>query len=138
MGFIQDLQGKVIDAATYQLLERNFALMSENVQMLRDKCSTLEEKRQSDTARIRDLEAEISRLKLVCGSLPDQPMAEFEGLLWRRTPDGYSTTPHCMNCFGVMSRPLGDLTYVCSKCKYHVSTRLNPQKVIEHLRGKHG
>lgn len=34
--FLKDLKGKVVDAATYQLLERNFRLQSDNNSLLKE------------------------------------------------------------------------------------------------------
>ena len=37
LDFLKDFQGKVVDAATYQLLERNFQMQTERNQLLSEK-----------------------------------------------------------------------------------------------------
>ncbi|HAS82204.1 MAG TPA: hypothetical protein DCS43_05895 [Verrucomicrobia bacterium] len=50
--FLKGIQGKVVDAATYQLLERNFQLQAEHNHLLSEKADLLQQKLDSQAVRI--------------------------------------------------------------------------------------
>lgn len=119
--FLKELEGKVIDAVTYDLLKRNFDLLSENNQILKENNNLLQD-------RNRDLERKVSFLnrqivdfekKLMTISSPD--FVEHEGILWQNKPDGtFKSKPYCPICpnHPVMHEfpPGGRMHWICSVC----------------------
>jgi len=120
LDFLKDLQGKVVDAATYQLLERNFEMQAENNALLREKNELLQDKINTLTIKIDELEERLAR------SPADHITSEFfelDGVLFKKTEEGFSETPYCPNCRGILSHP-GGLIFVCQACKYTKHMRL--------------
>jgi len=125
--FLKDLQGKVVDAATYQLLERNFQLQADNNSILRENNELLqkqldEQRSVNDKLReqVADLEAQLAQHK--ASEVTKVEFDEVEGILWKKKPEGgYESKPRCPNCKNhpVMHQfpPGGNLHWMCSACK---------------------
>jgi hypothetical protein len=121
--FMKDIQGKVIDAATYQLLERNFVMQADNNQLLNEKNDLLNDKIVSLQARLADIEAECARLKTAISPSDGGDYEALDGVLFKKTSSGYADTPYCPNCHKILSHPKG-LIFVCQSCKYTKHMRL--------------
>lgn len=127
LDFLKDLQGKVVDAATYQLLERNFQMQTKNNVLLREKNKLLQDKIAKLTTRLKELEARLSYL-------PPKPDAdefvELDGVFFKKINDKFSTTPYCLKCHKILSNPRGRL-FVCQACKYTKQMRLPVSRCME-------
>lgn len=132
LDFLKDLQGKVIDAATYQLLERNFQIQAENNALLREKNELLQDKIDTLTARLTELEKQLSHLPQ---TTDQSEFGELDGVLFKKTRGVFSETPYCPNCHAILSHP-GGLLFVCQRCKYTKQMRLHLHRCLEILKEK--
>ncbi|MFZ2655358.1 MAG: hypothetical protein WAX69_10570 [Victivallales bacterium] len=134
MDFLKDLQGKVIDAATYQLLERNFQMQTDNNQLLQDKCALLTEKNSTLQQQVTDIRAELSDLRQrISAHEADTMFKELDGVLFKQKTDGkYSQIPYCPRCKSMMGNARGRL-FNCEKCKYVKDMRLPLGRCMEIL-----
>lgn len=129
------LKNKVLDAATYELLRRNFELLEENNLQLKDKVEFQKEE-------IAKLKAENLSLAEKLGELHaelDMQHVEDEfvihkGFAFKQNPDGkYEPTGYCPTCKVVMSKT-SLRTYQCPKCKYLISRcELIPEALARQL-----
>jgi len=122
LDFLKDLQGKVVDAATYQLLERNFQMQSNNNRLLTDNNTLLKERVNELVARVAELEKENESLReSIRNSARDESFVEIEGLLWKKDGEGkFESKPRCPLCqqHPALFRfpPGGSMNWVCPKC----------------------
>jgi phage-related minor tail protein len=119
LDFLKGIQGKVIDSATYQLLERNFQMQADNNQLLAEKASLLQQAADSQKQRIADLEDENSRLRQQLNALKtNEEFQIYKGMAFKKMPNGKtSEQPYCPNCHCVMG-VVEDSIVSCSKCKH--------------------
>jgi hypothetical protein len=137
LDFLKEFEGRVLDAATYQLLQRNYDLQEENNRQLKEKADRLEKD-------ISTLQEEVDRLSTqnveLKQQLAVQTFAEqfitYEGFAFKRNPDGrYEPTGYCPNCKVVMSNP-SLRTYQCPKCKYLRRCGTRPDVLAQQLNAK--
>lgn len=122
LDFLKDVQGKVIDAATYQLLERNFQMQSDNNQLLSEKAVLLQETVATQRTRIAELEKEIAKLKShLAGVQQKEEFRIYKGMCFKKKANGkFSDEPYCPHCRRVMGVMEGFLV-TCSPCKHTVT-----------------
>lgn len=134
--FLKNIKGKVIDAATYELLERNFNLQAKNNQILKDNNNHLKERVASLEDENRNLKREIVELRQkIIPEEKDETFFEYEGVLFKKKNGEFSNTPFCPNCRTILSNPEKRL-FKCTKCKYTKFMRMPTWICIEALKKK--
>jgi ribosomal protein S27AE len=124
LDFLKDIQGKVIDAATYQLLERNFQMQADNNQLLRENNELLQDRVATLQEEITQLNAQIESLRMAGPQdSGDGEFTELDGVLFKKTDGNFSDTPFCPNCKTIMSNPSRRI-FICQKCEYTKKMRL--------------
>ncbi len=119
--FLKELQGKVLDAATYQLLERNFKMQSENNRLLQENNDLLQQRIESLVQEIEQLKDENKRLRQEQLNTNSDLFYEIEGLIWKkRSEGGYESKPRCPICSNRPTLhqfpPGGKMHWCCSSC----------------------
>ncbi len=117
LDFLKDIQGKVIDSDTYQLLERNFQMRAENNQILSEKVNLLQQTVDSQKKRIAELEEDNANLKgLLDGIKRDEEFRIYKGMALKKKSNGkFSEQPYCPNCNSVMGIIEGFIA-TCEAC----------------------
>jgi len=120
--FLKDIQGKVVDAATYQLLERNFQLQADNNRLLREKAELLQQTVQTHAQRLTQLENENADLRRqVEAGRKEGEFRAFRSMAFKKTPSGtYSDQPYCPHCHKLMSVVQGFIVS-CRPCHHTVT-----------------
>ncbi len=113
------LKNKVLDAATYELLRRNFELLEENNQQLKERVGSLKEEvdyLKAEKLRLTDEAAGLrTQLDLI---KKEQEFHEESGFAFLKNPDGtVKDVAFCPQCHTRLSTVDDDI-YVCQKCKY--------------------
>ena len=128
--FLKDIQGKVVDAATYQLLERNFELQADHNKLLSDKADLLQKTVDSQTQRITQLEKENEDLRRrVEVSQKEEEFRTYKSMAFKKKANGkYSDEPYCPHCHKLMSVMEGFIVS-CRPC--HHTITLQGEKLPE-------
>jgi hypothetical protein len=113
------LKNKVLDAATYDSLRRNFELLEDNNQQLKERvglpkeeCELLKAENVRLTEEVTSLRAQTELAK------KREEFVEKGGLAFQKNPDGtLQNTPYCPECHTRISK-LGPRVYACPKCEY--------------------
>ncbi len=133
LDWLKEIQGRVLDAASYKRLQRNFEMQEQNNRLLEEKARLLEDK-------IADLQEYVERLEIENRDLKerlDDKKGEEEyrihqGFAFRRGKDGkFEGTPHCPNCKVTMSSI--ENIYQCSKCEYFKESNIKPDVLVSQL-----
>lgn len=136
LDFLKDIQGKVIDAATYQLLERNFQMQADNNQLLRENNELLQDRIATLQEEITQLNAQIENLRMAGPQASgDGEFTELDGVLFKKTDGSFSDTPFCPNCKSILSNPSRQI-FTCQKCKYTKNMRLPRHRCMQILEEK--
>lgn len=137
LDFLKAFEGRVLDAASYQLLQRNYELQEENNRQLKEKVDRLEGDVSSLQEKADRLSAENDRLKQqVAGRTLAEQFVTYKGFAFKRDPDGeYDPTGYCPNCKVVMGNPMVR-TYQCPKCKYVTKCATRPDVLAQQLNAK--
>ncbi len=103
--FLKNIQGKVVDAATYQFLERNFQLQAEHNNLLSDKADLLQQKLDYQAERITHLEKENETLRRqVEASQKEEEFRTYKSMAFKKKANGkFSDEPYCPHCHKLMS-----------------------------------
>lgn len=122
LDFLKDVQGKVIDATMYQLLERNFQMQSDNNQLLSEKAALLQETVTTQRTRIAELEQENAKLKSsLAGVHQEEEFRIYKGMAFKKKANGkFSEEPYCPHCHRVMGVMEGFIV-TCTHCKHTVT-----------------
>lgn len=122
LDFLKDIQGKVIDSATYQLLERNFQMQAENNQLLSEKTNLLKQTVDTQKKRIAELEEENARLERRLEDLKrEEELRIYKGMAFKKKPNGkFSEQPYCPICHRVMG-VMQDLIVSCEPCRHDLT-----------------
>jgi tRNA(Ile2) C34 agmatinyltransferase TiaS len=134
LDYLKELEGRVLDAKSYQLLRRNYELQEENNQHLNDKIKHLEsevsilrERNEQLTAESKDL------LKKVKEFEAREKYKIHKGIAFKVNQDGsVEPTPYCPNCNLTMS-DAGIGIYKCPKCGYVASPMLRADVLAQQL-----
>ena len=139
LDFLKGLEGRVLDAASYQLLQRNYELQEENNNQLKEKVGRLE----SDNAALRKqvdkaLEENKELKKKHANLAKEYQFSINDGIAFKRGEDGkFEPTPYCPNCHSVMGKLL-KLNYQCSKCQYLHKCNTIPEALAKSLNTQSG
>ncbi|MDY6987631.1 MAG: hypothetical protein SWQ30_06180 [Thermodesulfobacteriota bacterium] len=116
---LSSLKNKVVDAATYDLLRRNFDLLEENNGQLKEQATFLKEQVATQRDRIHQLEAEVTKLKAELDrTKKDGEFRIYKGMAFKKKADGkFSEQPYCPNCHRVMSVVEGFIV-TCTPCNH--------------------
>ena len=134
LDFLKEVEGRVLDAATYQSLQRNYELQEENNRQLKEKVERLE----CDKAALKDqvdrLSRENAEHEMKITSMNEElKFVTHEGFAFKRRQEGgFETTGYCPNCKVVMSNP-SLRTYQCPKCKYFIKCKIIPDALARQL-----
>ena len=137
LDFLKEFEGRVLDAASYQLLQRNYELQEENNRQLKEKVDRLENDISAFQEQVKRLETENDGLK---GELADKTVERqfvtHEGFAFKRNPDGkYEPTGYCPTCKVVMSNSIRTI-YQCPKCGYNKKCHTRPDAIAQQLNAK--
>lgn len=137
LDFLKEFEGRVLDAATYQLLKRNYELQEENNRQLKETVERLKERLESSESEVDLLREENGRLtqRLAEQTTEDQ-FAIHGGFAFKRNATGeYDPTGYCPTCKVVMGNPIRS-KYQCSKCEYLTTSRTRPDVLAQQLNAK--
>lgn len=139
LDFLKEFEGRVLDAASYQLLQRNYELQEENNRQLKEKVNWLEKENSAIQEQVNRLLAENDELKQKLSKQTiEEQFVNHGGFAFKRRPDGrFEPTGYCPNCKVVMSNP-GFRTYQCPKCKYMNRCTSIPDVVARQLNAQSG
>lgn len=137
MGIVDALTGlknKVLDAATYELLRRNFELLEENNTQLKDKLEFQKEeiaKLKTENQRLMErwvgLQAELDMLKEA------EEFVAYQGLTFKKNAvGGVDSQPYCPKCHNLLST-VNNSVFVCNPCDYTTSVYEHPVDIAEKL-----
>lgn len=120
--FLSSLKDKVVDAATYDLLRRNFDLLEENNGQLKEQATFLKEQVATQRARIQQLETEIKAIKAELDrTRKEDEFRIHKGIAFKKKADGkFSEQPYCPHCYKVMGVIEGFIV-TCSPCNHTVT-----------------
>jgi hypothetical protein len=137
LDFLKEFEGRVLDAASYQLLQRNYELQEENNRQLKEKVDRLENDISALQEQVKKLKTENDELKQkLANQTVEEQFVTHEGFAFKRNPDGkYEPTGYCPNCKVVMSNP-ALRTYQCPKCKYIRRSQMPPDVLAKQLNAK--
>ena len=137
LDFLKEFEGRALDAASYQLLQRNYEMQEENSRLLRDKVQLLESKIKDYSTRLQHLTNENDALRSKVDNLTVEAEYDvFNAIALKRKSDGtFEETAYCPNCKIVMGN-LMESTYQCSKCKHLTESNISPREIAKHLSSK--
>lgn len=120
--FLINIQGKVVDAATYQLLDRNFQLQAEHNKLLSDKADLLQQNIDFQAQRIAQLEQENKELRrLVEASQRNDEFRTYKSMAFKKKANGkHSDEPYCPHCHKLMSVMEGFIVS-CRPCHHTIT-----------------
>ena len=128
------LKNKVLDAATYELLRRNFELLEENNAQLKDKVEFQKkeiDKLRSENLRlsgdIGGLAAELDILKAKTTFIVREGVAFRKDIAGKVEPE-----PYCPKCHEVLST-VDHSIYMCGSCPYTIHLRRRLEEIAETL-----
>lgn len=132
LDILTGLKNKVLDAATYELLRRNFELLEENNAQLKDKV----EFQKDEIAR---LKAENLRLSERMGGLAAEldilkaktTFLVREGVAFKRDITGtVEPEPYCPKCHEILST-VDHSIYMCGSCPYTIHLRRSLADIVK-------
>lgn len=126
------LKDRVLDAATYELLKRNFELLEDNNNILKDKVSLLQEERDRYKAEHTTLQAHNRELHdKLAGIVSQTEFVELRGLMFKKYSDGTvqpaGYCPECKKRLTTVDRRI----YICQSCKYTMNARASAEFIAE-------
>jgi ribosomal protein S27AE len=142
LDFLKAFEGRVLDAASYGLLQRNYEMQEENNRILKDKVASLEGTVAGLKERNNKLSLENEELSKVVRQFEEgRKYKIYEGIAFKVKKDGcVEPTPYCPNCHSIMNHTTVLPIYKCAKCEYIIRSKstaddlahkLNSQKSIE-------
>ncbi|MFC1452594.1 hypothetical protein ACFLSJ_04530 [Verrucomicrobiota bacterium] len=139
LDFLKEFEGRAIDAASYNLLQRNFELQESNASLLKDKVGLLEKRLAEAEAELSALREENQDLRSRADSVARETAFHVaEGIAFRRGPDGkLDPQPYCPSCYTPMGNPMRR-KYVCPSCQYIKNSGWLAEELAEHLNKPEG
>jgi hypothetical protein len=134
LDYLKAFRDKAIDAATYDLLSRNFELLESNCQLYKDKCELLEGETSVLKTQIKKLQNENIRLQSEVGrSKAQEEFTIREGIAFKKGPDGkYAEEGYCPTCRVLMNSD-SRVYSTCPKCKYKTNLRRDIRQIVAQL-----
>jgi FtsZ-binding cell division protein ZapB len=128
------LKNKVLDAATYELLRRNFELLEENNSQLKEKVEFQKEE-------IGKLKAENLHLSEKCAGLQakhdmlrrEDEFVMYQGLAFKKNVSGgVAPQPYCPKCHDLLST-MNNSIFDCRHCDYVTAVFEHPVDIAKKL-----
>jgi len=137
LDFLKEFEGRALDAASYQLLRRNYELQEENNRQLKEKIEWLQDRLVGLKEQVKDLQAENKELSSKLDrQLVKKQFVIHQGFAFKRKPDGrFDPTGYCPNCNVVMSN-MSPQSYQCPECKYIARCKTGPDVLALQLNAK--
>ncbi len=137
LDFLKEFEGRVLDVASYQLLQRNYELQEENNNQLKEKVGRLESDNATLQKQLDEALDENKELKEKLDNLAKEDNFSInDSLAFKRGQDGkFEPTGYCPNCHSVVSK-LGLRVYKCPKCKSPHRTRFTLEVLAQQLNAK--
>lgn len=137
LDYLKELEGRVLDAKSYQLLRRNYELQEENNRLLNEKIKHLENEDSTLRKRNEQLTAENKNLlEKVKESEAREKYKIHMGIAFKANQDGgFEPTPYCPNCSLTMS-DAGIGVYKCPKCGYVAKPRIKADVLAQQLNSR--
>jgi len=121
------LKNKVLDAATYELLRRNFELLEENNSQLKEKVELQKEENEQLTVENKNLLEKVREFEA------REKYEIHKGIAFKANQDGvFYPTPYCPNCSLTMS-DAGIGIYKCPKCGYVARPKIKADVLAQQL-----
>lgn len=133
LDFLKEFEGRVLDAAGYQLLQRNYKLQEENNCQLKEKVKRLEGDNVALRQQVDKVSAKNEELKdKLANFVTEDQFVTHEGFAFKRGENGkFEPTGYCPNCKSVMSHSLR--IYKCPKCAYVFESDVIPRVLADQL-----
>jgi len=137
LDFLKDFEGRVLDAASYQLLKRNYELQEENNRQLKEKVERLEKDISTIQEQVDRLLTENDKLKKqLTEKILEEQFFTYKGFAFKQIRDGeYEPIGYCPNCKSVMGNAIRNM-YQCPKCKYITKCQTRPDVLALQLNSK--
>ncbi len=118
--WLKEFENRTLDAASFNLLRRNYEMQEENCRLLKDKVELLEAEVQRLREEVTHLRTENTELRAsVESKVREQEFQIQDGIAFRRIGEGeYEEIPYCPTCKVVLGHPLGPRVFTCAKCGY--------------------
>jgi len=128
------LKNKVLDAATYELLRRNFELLEENNSQLKDKVELQKEeieKLKSENMRLSEkwgvLQAELDIIRR------EDDFVMYQGLAFKKNASGgVDPQTYCPKCHNLLSTA-DNTIFNCKPCDYTTTVWGHPVDIAKKL-----
>jgi len=136
--FLKECEGRVLDAASFQKLKRNYELQEENNSQLKNKVEHLQNENAILQEKIDKAFEENKELQEKLDVFATEDLFVTRGeFAFKRGQDGkFESTPYCPECKSVMGT-LSRRKYKCSKCEYIVvKCEVIPRTLIDELNAK--
>jgi len=119
LDFLKEFEGRVLDAASYQSLRRNYELQEENNNQLKEKVGHLESDNAALRKQVDEALEENKELKEKLANLAKEDQFSIhDGFALKRGEDGrFDPIGYCPNCHSVMGKAIRR-SYLCPKCGY--------------------
>lgn len=131
---LKGLKDKILDAVTFELLERNFKLLEDNNSQLKDKVAFQKdeiERLRTDNLRLSEqvggLAAELDLLKVETTFLIQDGIAFKKDISGRIQPE-----PYCPKCHEILST-VDHSIYICGSCPYTILTNRKLAEIVKDL-----
>jgi len=130
LDFLKEFEGRVLDAASYQLLQRNYELQEENNNQLKEKVERLESDNVALRQQVDEALKENKKIEEKLANLAkEDQFSIYKGFAFKRGEDGkFEPTGYCPNCYLVMSKATSH-SFLCPKCSY-VNRCVTPPEVL--------
>lgn len=135
LDFLKEFEGRVLDAASYKKILRNYELQEENNNQLKGKVERLEGENATLRQQVDEVLAENKELQEKLANLVvEDQFVKHQEFAFKRGQDGkFEPTGYCPNCKSVMSQ-ISRRTYECPKCRYFVRLcRVIPRSLANEL-----
>jgi len=131
---LKGFKDKALDAATYELLQRNFVLLEDNNQQLKDQVTFLKEDNGKLKAENQRLSEENARISGELGNIKtDDEFVLEDGIAFKKNESGgVDPHPYCPKCHGLLSQ-FANWDYSCDPCKYSTTTYTAMKTLAENI-----
>lgn len=134
LDLLKTVKDKVVDAETYQFLQRTYELQEENIRQKDRIIEMLERENKRlllENEQLSQTNTELS--DEISAERTEKEFVTSEGLAFKRLPDGtFDLTPYCPNCKIVIGSPKR-MVFLCSACKYTKTTHMDSHAIARRL-----
>jgi len=131
---LSGLKDKILDAATYELLRRNFELLEENNEQLKDRVAFLKEEAEKLKAQNLSLVERNAGLQArVDLASQAEEFIEFRGLAFKKSANGtVLPVAYCPECQARMTT-VDHHIYICRSCRYTINAGHRAEALADHF-----